>query len=429
MENKESTAVKGAIADLIRKYFDAKTTPQDKATIPRIPLSAPSYGSREVIEALDSLLEGSVTMGKKVKIFEERFAEYIGVRNAIMVNSGSSANLLALSVMSNSSIRNGITRGDEVITPAVTWSTTVFPIVGAGAIPVFVDVNLDTYTIDVSQMEKAVTDRTKALSIVHLLGSPCEMKPIQETAESHDLIILEDSCEALGAEDDDAKVGSFGMCSTFSFYFSHHITTMEGGMLVTNDDELGELARVMRAHGWIRELRDKSEIKKKHPDIDPRFLFINQGYNLRPMEIQGAFGMHQMERLEEFIHIRQTNARYWNDRLGELANAFILPRERTRSRHTWFSYPITVSPDAPFSKVELMNFLENSGVETRPVMTGNITRQPVINSFRHKVRGRLDNSNLIMDHSFLIGNHHGIGKEEREYVADLIVSFVKRRST
>jgi CDP-6-deoxy-D-xylo-4-hexulose-3-dehydrase len=202
-------------------------------------------------------------MGKKVQTFERMFAEFIGVKNAVMVNSGSSANLVALSVLTNRAIKNRIKRNDEVITPAVTWSTTLFPIINVGAVPVLVDVNLETYDIDTSEMEKAITHKTKAIMPVHLLGNPCDMKKIMEIAEDHNLFVIEDACEAHGAEFNGKKVGGFGDLATFSFFFSHHISTIEGGMVITNNEKYAELAKSLRAHGWIRELKNSPKSIKK----------------------------------------------------------------------------------------------------------------------------------------------------------------------
>lgn len=391
----------------------------------KIPLNVPSFNHEEIIEALKCTLSTNVTMGKNVKRFEEMFANYVGARNGVMVNSGSTANLVALSIVSNPAVKGHIKRGSEIITPAVTWSTTIFPVINIGCIPVLVDVNAETYNIDADAVERAITPKTKAIIPVHLLGNPCDMKRILEIADAHDLYVIEDACEAHGAMIDDKKVGSFGDLGTFSFFFSHHISTMEGGMVVTDKDELAELAKVLRAHGWIRELKDKEEIAKRYQKIDKRFLFINIGFNVRPTEIQGAFGMHQIKKLEQFIEIRRENAKYWTERLLKYSNYLLVPEERTGTRHVWFGYPLTVKPNAPFTKKELANFLESKGIETRPIMAGNMAEQPVMKLFKNRRVGDLENSRFIMRHSFFFGNHHGITEREREYVADCVEEFMK----
>lgn len=419
--------VKHEIEDLIKNYYSQKRKPRFALGKTRIPLNIPSYDWEEVCEAIESLLSTYVTMGKKVAQFESMFADYIGVKYATMVNSGSSANLIALSILTNPMLKERIQPGDEIITPAVTWATTVFPIINCGAIPVLVDVDLDTFNINLDEVEKAITNKTKAIMPVHLLGNPCDMPRIMEIAREHNLFVIEDACEAHGAELNGKKVGSFAQLATFSFFFSHHISTIEGGMVLTNNEELGELAKALRVFGWIRDLRNKDNIIKRHKDIDPRFLFINIGYNLRPTEIQGAFGIHQIKKLDKFIEIRRENANFWTDNLRQYSDYLWLHKEKERTRHVWFGYPITIKPDAPFTRREMVDFLEKRGVETRPIMSGNIDEQPAMRLFPYRRVGELPNSRLIMRSSFFFGNHHGIGKEEREAIVDYIGEFIGRR--
>ncbi len=417
--------IREKIRDLTREYFSSK---EKQPFIPgktKIPLNIPSYNWEEVYEAIESLLSTYVTMGKKVKEFEAMFARYIGVRHAIMVNSGSSANLLALSILTNPLIQNPIKPGDEIITPAVTWITTVFPIINCGAVPVLVDVDLETFNLNVEQVEKAITNKTKAIMLVHLLGNPCNMSGIMEIARRNNLSVIEDACEAHGAEFKGQKVGSFGDLATFSFFFTHHISTIEGGMVITNNDEYAELARTLRVFGWIRDLKAKDEIAKRYKDIDPRFLFINTGYNFRPTEIQGAFGIHQIKKLDKFIGIRRENARFWAENLKKYSDYLWLHEEREGTKHVWFSYPMTVNPAAPFTRRELVDFLESKGVETRPIMAGNIDEQPAMRHFPYRKMGDLPNSRLVMRNSFLFGNHHGIG-EGRQAIVDYIGEFIAR---
>lgn len=409
-------ALQQELKGLIRRHFEEQAKEPFVPGRSRIPLNIPSFGWEEIWEALDSLLSTQVTMGKKVHQFEVMFAQYIGVKHAIMVNSGSSANLLALSVLTNPSLPGHLRPGDEVITPAVTWATTVWPIVNLGLVPVLVDVDLDNFNLIPEEVEKAITPRSRAIMLVHLLGNPCPMDAIRDIARRHKLLVIEDACEAHGAEYQGQKVGSFGDLATFSFFFSHHISTIEGGMLLTNNDDYAELARAMRAFGWVRDLKDKEAIARVHSGIDPRFLFINLGYNLRPTEIQGAFGIHQMAKLESYIQIRRENARYWGERLGAL-NHLLLHREREDTRHVWFGYPIVVRPDAPFTRKELVDYLEARGIETRPIMAGNIDEQPALRLFPHRTVGELPNSRLIHRNAFFFGNHQGIGQKERERIA------------
>lgn len=417
--------IKENIKKLLKEYLSLQSTFIPGET--EIPLSVPSYGWEETYDAVESLLTTSVTMGQKVHEFERRFANYIGVRNSIMVNSGSSANLLALSVLTNPTIKQRIKANDEIITPAVTWSTTVFPIINVGATPVLVDVDLKTYNIDVDQIEDAITNKTRAIMLVHLLGNPCDMKRIMEIAEDHDLFVIEDACEAHGAEFNGRKVGSFGHLSTFSFFFSHHISTIEGGMVLTNNEEYAELLRSLRAHGWVRELKAREKIAGRYNGIDDRFLFINIGFNVRPTEIQGGFGIHQMKKLDKFIEIRRDNAKYWTKEFQEFREYLLLPTERQDVKHVWFGYPITVKPTAPFDRADLTKYLEEKLIKTRPIMVGNIAEQPAMKLFKHREIGDLRNSRTIMRRSFFFGNHHAIGQKEREYIVHCIREFMHEK--
>jgi CDP-6-deoxy-D-xylo-4-hexulose-3-dehydrase len=418
--------IKKQMKHLLKEYFSLQTREFISGET-KIPLNVPSYDWEEAYEAIDSLLTTWVTMGKKVQTFERMFAEFIGVKNAVMVNSGSSANLVALSVLTNRAIRNSIKRNDEVITPAVTWSTTLFPIINIGAIPVLVDVDPETFTIDTDEVEKAITHKTKAIMPVHLLGNPCDMKKIMEIAEDHNLFVIEDACEAHGAEFEGKKVGGFGDLATFSFFFSHHISTIEGGMVVANNEKYAELAKSLRAHGWIRELENKEKIAETYKGIDKRFLFINVGFNVRPTEIQGAFGIHQIKKLDGFIKIRRDNAKYWTKKLKIYSDYLAIPEDKKDVKHVWFGYPITVKFGAPFTREELVNFLEAKGIETRPIMAGNIVEQPVMKSFRYRKVGDLKNSRIIMRRSFFFADHHAIGKKEREYIVNCISEFMRKK--
>ena len=239
--------------------------------------------------------------------------------------------------------------------------------------------------------------------------------------------MIEDACEAHGAEYFGKKVGSFGDMATFSFFFSHHIATIEGGMLVTNNEYYAELAKALRAFGWIRDLKEKDEPARNYPNIDPRFLFINLGFNIRPTEIQGAMGLHQIKKLDRFIEIRRENARYWGKRLGQYSDYLLLPQEKKGFKHVYFGYPITIKQEAPFTRRQLTEYLEQKGIETRPIMAGNITEQPVINLIEHRKVGNLRNSAFIMRKSFFFGNHHMIDKQRREYIADCIIEFIENK--
>jgi CDP-6-deoxy-D-xylo-4-hexulose-3-dehydrase len=419
--------VPGSLKQLIQRYFSEQETSPFVPEQSRIPLNAPTFGWEEVWEALESLLSTNVTMGNKVRQFETMFAEYVGVRHAVMVNSGSSSNLLALSVLTNPLLAGHLQPGDEVITPAVTFPTTVFPILNVGLVPVLVDVDLNTFNLIPEEVEKAITPRTRAVLLVHLLGNPCDMDSVTAIARRHNLLVIEDACEAHGAEYKGRKAGSLGDLSTFSFYFAHHITTIEGGMLLTNNDEYVELARALRVFGWARDLQKREALAEEYPEIDQRFLIANTGYNLRPTEIQGAFGIHQLGKLEGYIEARRENARCWREKLTPFADHLLLHDEREGTRHAWYGYPVMVRPGASFTRRELMDYLEAKGVETRPIFAGNIVEQPAMRLLPYRKVGDLHNSRLIHRNAFFFGNHHGIGKMEREAIVDYFRQFVATR--
>ncbi len=411
------------IRPLIRDHFKN----QKQEFVPgktRIPLNIPTYNSEEVEEALESLLSTWVTMGSKVRKFEEAYAQYNGSKHAVMVNSGSSANLLALSVLTNPILKDPVPKGSEIITPAVTWATTVYPISDVGCTPVLVDVDPKTFNILPDEIEKAITDKTRAIMPVHLLGSPCQIERIKKIADIHDLYLIEDTCETTGGEVHGKKTGSFGDMGTFSFFLSHHISTIEGGIVVTDDDQLYEYLKAMRAFGWVRDLKEKENYSSANKGIDPRFLFITHGYNLRPTEIQGAFGIHQIRKLDGFIEIRRKNADYWKRRLTPYTDVLTLPVEEPGTRHVYFGYTLTVNPKSSFTREQLVTHLESKMIETRPVMAGNMAEQPVMKQLPHRTSGSLPNSRMIMRQSFFFGNHTGIGEQEREYIADSISEFL-----
>ena len=415
------------INSLIKKYFDDQKEEEFIPGKTKIPLAIPQFGSDEVIESVESLLSTWVTMGKKVRSFESQFKDYVGQKGALMVNSGSSANLLALSALSSPNFNNRIKPGDEVICPAVTWPTSVYPILNVGAKPVLVDVDLNTLNVSPETIEDAITPRTKAIMAVHLMGNPCQTDKIKQIADKREINLIEDCCEAHGAKIGNKSVGSFGICSTFSFFLSHHITTIEGGMVLTNNDAILDIATAQRAHGWIREMRNADEIAKEFPDVDKRFLFYETGFNLRPTEIQGAFGIHQIKKLDGFVKIRRNIAKEWNKSLNKFKDYLILPEEIDGTTHSYFAYPITVKENAPFSRKEITEFLESKLIETRPIAGGNLTEQPSAKLYDYRVNGDLSCSKTIMKNSFFIGIHTGIKKQQQEFVKDTFNEFISER--
>lgn len=389
------------------------------------PLVKPTFDFEEIKEALESLLSTKVTMGEKVRNFEMSFAKYIGVRNAIMVNSGSSANLLAMAILSNPCIEDPLRPNDKVIVPALTWSTSVYPIADLGAMPVFADSNLATLNLDSNSIRAAITPDVKAIMAVHLIGNPCDMNELNEICDEHGLYLIEDSCEAHGAEFNGKKVGSFGNLGTYSFFFSHHISTIEGGMVVTDNDEYAEVARSLRAHGWTRDLVNRKKVESKFAERDPRFLFINRGYNLRPTEIQGAFGIHQIKKLNEFVRLRRKHASILLDTLDDAKVDVHLQHEQEGGKHSWFGFPIILKEGDWDSRNKVIERLERRSIETRAVMGGNMEVQPARQTYPAMAPVPLDVANHVDRLGMLIGVHAEMTDDDCAELAARVVSALK----
>ena len=415
-KNKKDT-IRKQIFGLTREYYRISESIIDPDNDNLSLMSAP-YGVEEVNQAIDSLLSSYLTLNQfknnKINRFEQIWSEYISVTNSILVNSGSSANFLALQVLSNPSLEDYIKPGDEIITPAVTWGTTVFPIINIGAIPVLIDVDLKSMTIDTKQIENAITNKTKAIMPVHLLGNACKMDEIQAICKKRNLFLIEDCCEAHGAEFNGKRVGGFGDFSTFSFFFSHHITTIEGGALCTSKEKLADLSIILRSQGVVRNIKNKDRVlnniknNPKYKDIDENYLFVNIGFNLRPTEITGGFGLEQMKKIDGFISKRIENAEYLIPKLKRFSKYLITPEFLEGQKQTWFAFPFIVNPESGISRDDLTNYLGANGVEHRPIMSGNISRHPVMELYTHKISGPLNIANLIHSNGFLVGNNENV---------------------
>jgi len=344
----------------------------------KFPLGQNVHDSNDIIEMVKTLLTENFTMGEQVNEFEKIFAEYIGAKHALMVNSGSSANLIALSTLSNYKCANRLMPGDEVLVPALCWSTSVFPIIQSNLTPIFVDVDSKTLNINLEDLENKITNKTKAIMLVHVLGNSTNMEKLMNIVNRYNLLLIEDTCESLGSKYKTKYLGTFGDIGTYSFYYSHHLTTMEGGMVVCNNDESYELMKCLRAHGWSRNLTNKEEIQKQYPDLDPRFTFVNLGYNVRPMEIQASMGISQLNKLQEKNNNRKINYNYIKYRIEtDPRNTFLSFAESSEDTDAiWFG--IVLFLDKSVSLPNYLSYLTNNGVENRPIITGNIIRQPVI---------------------------------------------------
>lgn len=425
-----ASSIEGASArrDQIRTEIDALIR-EHFALLPALPddecpLSVPLYGAEEVSGALDSLLSQYVTMGAKVREFERAFADHVGSKHAIMVNSGSSANLLGLAVMASGAVPGALRPGDEVIVPAVTWATSIAPILQIGCVPVLVDIDPKTLNLRPEDLDKALSAKTRAIMPVHLLGNPVDMEPLMRFAREHDLWVIEDTCESLGSSIAGRKVGTFGHFGTYSFYFSHHITTIEGGMVVTDDDHLAELARSIRAHGWTRDMRSGRDIEAANPWIDPRFLFVHLGYNLRPMELQAAFGLVQLGRLAEFNEQRRANADYLLEALADLSDELEFVTEQAGARSTWFGFAV-MTKDATTRRA-LCDHLEARKIATRPIVAGNLAVQPAFRDNAHRTVGSLANATHVGERGLFVGNHPNLTRGHLDHVVEGFRSFFGR---
>ncbi|MBD3159511.1 MAG: DegT/DnrJ/EryC1/StrS family aminotransferase [Candidatus Lokiarchaeota archaeon] len=407
------------IDDLKRAFL--KSSEREKSGYD-FPLVRPPFNIDEILEALDSLISTRVTMGEKVKEFEKRFADYVGTKHAIMFNSGSSANLIALEILANPVVERGIEKGGSVIVPALTWSTSVFPIVDIGAKPVFADSLLKTLNLDPSSVEKCIDKETDAILAVHLIGNPCDMKALNDLAEENNLLLVEDCCEAHGAEFDNKRVGSLSEMGTYSFFFSHHISTIEGGMITTDNDEFAELARILRAHGWTRDMKNRDSLEKRYPDRDPRFLFVNRGYNLRPTEIQGAFGIHQIAKLDSYVRLRRRNASILADILEDSNADITLQKEQTSGKHSWFGFPFVLNKGGWDLRKRVITRLEKRGIETRVVMGGNMAAQPATEMYDSRSPVPLNIAEKVDRSGVLVGIHPQMSEKECKELGNRIIA-------
>jgi dTDP-4-amino-4,6-dideoxygalactose transaminase len=381
-----------------------------------LPLANSTWDEREIAALNRVIASGRFTMGDEVRAFEHAFAAHVGSRHCVMLNSGSSANLAAVAALS---LRRAdpLARGDEVIVPAVSWSTTYFPLHQYGLKLRFVDIDRDTLNLDLAQLESAITPRTRLIVAVNLLGNPLDYERLFRIVDGRDIDVLEDNCEGLGAALAGKQAGTFGRIGTFSSFFSHHISTMEGGMAVTDDDELYHLMLSLRAHGWTRDLPQPNRVCQKLDDpFAESWRFVVPGYNLRPLEMSGAVGTEQLRKLPEIVRARRENAKSFQQLFGSLPG-FRVQRETGDS--SWFGFALILE-DAGLRRDEVLSELASEGVETRPIVAGNFLRNPAIRYLDHAVHGSLDQADAVADRGFLFGNHHYDIAGELESIASLL---------
>lgn len=367
------------------------------------PLATSSWDDKEYA-ALHSVIEsGRFTMGPLVAQFEREFADAMGSKFATMVNSGSSANLLAIAAAVLDP-RSDLNPGDEVLVPAVSWATTYYPLSQYGLILKFVDIDVDTLNMDLDLAEAAIGPKTKAIFAVNLLGNPNDFSRLQALADTHDLLLFEDNCESLGATFEGKAAGTFGQMGTFSAFFSHHISTMEGGLIVTDDEQLHQMLTSLRAHGWTRELPEENFVHHKSGDMfDDLFRFVLPGYNVRPLEMSGALGIEQLKKVPSLIEGRRGNAQYFVSLFSDLEGVRI---QRETGTSSWFGFSLVLEGSLAGRRNEVVAALREVDVESRPIVAGNFTRNPVMQYLKSIVPDELPAANKIHEDGLFVGNHH-----------------------
>ncbi|HQV80151.1 MAG TPA: DegT/DnrJ/EryC1/StrS family aminotransferase [Agitococcus sp.] len=372
----------------------------------KYPLATATWNQDEYAAMQRVIESGMFSMGKQVQLFEQRFAEYIGSRYCVMVNSGSSANLLmvaALFYTQNPSLK--LERGDEVIVPAVSWSTTYYPLHQYGLKLRFVDVDLETLNYDLAQLEGAITDKTRAIMAVNLLGNPNDFNRIQQMISGKNIVLIEDNCESMGAEFEGKKAGTMGVMGSFSSFFSHHISTMEGGMIVTDDEELFHILLSLRAHGWTRNLPKFNHVcgEKSDDPFKESFRFVLPGYNVRPLELSGAIGIEQVKKLPMLIRERRHNGALLQEAMSNHPDLLI---QKEIGQSSWFGFSLVIRPESTLTREQLVAKLQSAGFECRPIVAGNFAKNEVVKYFDSDVYGDLKNAEHIDSHGLFIGNHH-----------------------
>jgi CDP-6-deoxy-D-xylo-4-hexulose-3-dehydrase len=370
----------------------------------------------DILKAKNVLDSGQITMASNTKKFEETFAKNLGVKHALMVNSGSSANLLAIFAAGNPLRQNRLKKGDEVIIPVLCWSTSLWPLVQFGLKPVFIDIDPKTLNVDTNELINKIGPKTRCIFLVNVHGNSCDLFKIKNIAKKKKIILIEDNCESLGSKLKNKHLGTFGDFGTFSFFYSHQITSGEGGMIVCNNDKDYEILFALRSHGWLggtrfypRRLKNFNYYAKKYPSLDPRYIFVNSGFNLRPTDIQAAIGLNQFNRLKQLIRNRKQNRKLiitclkkdkrWNNQFE-----FIEPAKNINP--SWMGLPVIINEKYKMQKMRFLSYLDARGIETRPIISGAFTNQPATKLYNlNPSKKKFDNAQSVQELGFLIGLH------------------------
>ncbi|MGJ0508266.1 MAG: lipopolysaccharide biosynthesis protein RfbH [Methylocystis sp.] len=434
-------ALRAQILDLVSDYHrlahgTERFVPGETPT----PVSGRVYDARDMRMLVDSALDFWLTTGRFNAAFEARLSAYVGARKALTVNSGSSANLVACAALTSHLLRDRTLKpGDEIITCATGFPTTVNPILLFGMVPVFVDVDLPTYNIDVAAVEAAITPKTRAIMVAHTLGNPFDVRAISALCARHDLFLIEDCCDALGATVDGRHVGTFGDIGTLSFYPAHHITMGEGGAAFTSDNHLAKAIESFRDWGrdcYCEPGRDNSCNKRfgwRLGDLpkgyDHKYVYSHLGFNLKITDMQAAVGLAQMDRLDGFVAARNRNFNLLKAGLGHLEDRLILPRATAGTQPSWFGFPLTLRADAPFTRDELVIHLNARKIGTRLLFGGNLLRQPYMKGRNYRVSGALRNADIVVDRTFWIGVYPGLGEAQIGHMIETIDAFCRGTAT
>ncbi len=436
----KDSALRRKILNQVAEYY--RQAHADRSFAPgqtRVHYAGRVYDEQELIAAVDAALDFWLTVGPRTEAFEDQLAGFLGLDRTLAVNSGSSANLIAMSALRSQRLDRSLQPGDEVITAAMGFPTTTAPIVQNQLVPVFVDCQVGTYNIDPEQLELALSDRTRAIFIAHMLGNPVDMEKVMAFAQEHDLYVIEDTCEALGSTYDGKMLGTFGDMSTFSFYPSHHMTTGEGGAVATDSARLARIACSLR--DWGRDCqcshdsppegacgnRFEWQIPGLDEPYDHRYLYVEIGYNLKMTDVQAAIGLAQLEKLPSFIEDRKRNFRKLYEGLKPYEEFLLLPRWSGRADPAWFALPLTLRRGVPFTRRDLLTFLEHRNIETRLLLAGNLVRQPGYRDINYRTVGELPNADRILRSSFFIGVYPGLDDARIAYVLEAFADFFQTK--
>ena len=386
----------------------------------KYPLASSTWDEKE-IEAINSVIAKDMyTMGEGVKQFEDDFSKFFGSKYSVMVNSGSSANLIAVAALFYTT-EPKLKRGDEVIVPAVSWSTTFYPLYQYGLKLKFIDVDLHTLNFDLEQLKAAISDKTKMILAVNLLGNPNDFDAIKEIIGNRDILLMEDNCESMGATYNGKFTGTFGIMGTFSTFYSHHMATMEGGVVCTDDEELYHILLCLRAHGWTRHLPKENKISNKSDNwFEESFRFLLPGYNVRPIEMSGVIGIEQLKKLPAFLEQRRKNAELFVSLFNDNPTFYI---QEEIGNSSWFGFSLIIKPNANVDRLAIVKKLEENGIDCRPIVTGDFTKNEVLKYFDYEIFGKVKNANYLDTKGLFVGNHQIDLTKEIKHLYNVLKEF------